>query len=96
MKYVNKPMVVEAFQFGVEEEPDWFVRHDKEGCVKRMYQSGNPISDNYYRYKVIIYNKCREDFQTVSYGDMVIKGIQGEIYPCKKDIFDASYEAYNE
>lgn len=28
----------------------------------------------------------------VSYGDWVIKGIKGEFYPCKPDIFDESYE----
>ena len=25
-------------------------------------------------------------------GDMIIHGIKGEIYPCKRDIFDATYE----
>ena len=26
------------------------------------------------------------------YGDWIIKGVQGEFYPCKPDIFDATYE----
>jgi hypothetical protein len=26
-------------------------------------------------------------------GDWIIKGVQGEFYPCKPDIFDATYEA---
>jgi hypothetical protein len=26
-------------------------------------------------------------------GDWVIKGVKGELYPCKPDIFDATYEA---
>lgn len=96
MKYVKKPVVVEAFQFGVDEEPEWFVRHDKEGSVRRLFQSGNPINSNYYQHKVEIYNKRKITFETVFYGDMIIKGIEGEIYSCKKEMFDASYEPYNE
>jgi len=30
---------------------------------------------------------------TASPGDWIIKGVQGEFYPCKPDIFDATYEA---
>lgn len=33
-----------------------------------------------------------EDIMLVSKGDWVIKGIKGEFYPCKQDIFDATYE----
>lgn len=29
---------------------------------------------------------------TATKGDMIIKGVQGEFYPCKPDIFDATYE----
>ena len=30
---------------------------------------------------------------TVSINDWVIRGVQGEFYPCKPDIFDATYDA---
>jgi len=29
---------------------------------------------------------------TASPGDYIIKGVQGEFYPCKPDIFEATYE----
>ena len=29
-------------------------------------------------------------------GDWIIKGVKGEFYPCKPDIFEASYEAVND
>jgi len=29
----------------------------------------------------------------VSWGDWIIQGVKGELYPCKPDIFDATYEA---
>lgn len=31
-----------------------------------------------------------------SYGDYVIRGVQGEFYPCRGDIFAATYEAVSE
>ena len=31
-----------------------------------------------------------------SFGDYIIKGVQGEFYPCKPDIFEATYEVANE
>ena len=30
---------------------------------------------------------------TASVGDWIIKGVKGEFYPCKPDIFEATYEA---
>jgi len=85
MKYVKKPIVVEAFQFGVDEEPEWFI--DKI----RVYGEAK-IGEIY------IYDPLQCSIETLegrmyaNVGDMIIKGIQGEIYPCKKDIFDTTYE----
>lgn len=33
-----------------------------------------------------------EGVLTASVGDWIIKGVKGEFYPCKSDIFDAAYE----
>lgn len=33
-----------------------------------------------------------EGTMTALYGDWIIKGIKGEIYPCRNDIFEATYE----
>jgi len=33
-----------------------------------------------------------EGIMEASVGDYIIKGVQGEFYPCKPDIFEASYE----
>lgn len=33
-----------------------------------------------------------EGTMTAEKGDWIIKGVKGEFYPCKPDIFDASYE----
>ncbi|MGN7969013.1 hypothetical protein [Microbacterium sp. 22296] len=36
--------------------------------------------------------KTLEGTMTASLGDYVIRGVQGEFYPCKPDIFAATYE----
>ena len=33
-----------------------------------------------------------EGVHKISWGDWIIQGIKGEIYPCKPDIFEATYE----
>lgn len=40
-----------------------------------------------------IYIDTLEGQMHVSVGDYVIRGVQGEFYPCKPDIFEATYEA---
>lgn len=34
-----------------------------------------------------------EGEMVAKHGDWIIKGVQGELYPCKPDIFEATYEA---
>ena len=40
--------------------------------------------------------KTLEGVMTISENDYIIKGVQGEFYPCKPDIFEATYEGYHE
>jgi hypothetical protein len=81
MKYIKKPIVIEAFQYGIDEHPEWFYLGALKGV--RIYEDMCLIP-------------TLEDEMKAYVGDMIIKGIQGEIYPCKKDIFDASYEKVEE
>lgn len=37
-----------------------------------------------------------EGVMTASPGDYIIRGVQGEFYPCKPDIFEQTYEAVDE
>lgn len=84
MYYRKKPVVIEAFMVDYESDrskidyPDWFFAAMKRGYID--YEDG--------KYHI----KTLEGVMTVSHRDYVIKGIQGEIYPCKPDIFLDSYE----
>ncbi|WP_425452782.1 hypothetical protein [Ammoniphilus oxalaticus] len=53
----------------------------------------NGIYDQKYYIKFgETYIRTLEGDMRVNKGDYIIKGIQGEFYPCKPDIFKATYE----
>ena len=81
MKYRKKPVVIEAIQFNNITEPTVYERIEEwsDGKVKRAYTE--------------MYIDTLEGRMQVESGDWVIKGIKGEFYPCKPDIFEATYEA---
>lgn len=87
MKFRKKPVVIEAFMFGFDVEPEWFKQTGVEyiywHCDEKNPPSGAKID-------------TLEGVMTAYVGDYVIKGIKGEIYPCKPDIFEATYEAVAE
>lgn len=39
--------------------------------------------------------KTLEGDMAVGFGDYIIKGVKGEFYPCKQDIFEQTYESLN-
>ncbi|HHK0761671.1 TPA: hypothetical protein ACQQME_001840 [Enterococcus hirae] len=88
MKYRKKPVVIEAFKLNsrglIGEEWFW-----------------DAVSEN----RIIIYNfgknypqdawceiKTLEGIMVAKTGDYIIQGVEGEIYPCKPDIFEKTYE----
>jgi hypothetical protein len=90
MKYRKKPVVIEAITF------DELVRHgiDSGGNIVRgmpwsfQYQ-GHPIThenDDCYLIPTL------EGTMKMGRDDMLITGVKGEIYPCKSDIFAATYD----
>jgi hypothetical protein len=81
-KFIKKPIVIEAFRWTGDqdqtEDPLWIIEAIKAGNV--LFESGIM--------KII----TLEGVMTAERGDYVIKGIKGEIYPCKPDIFELTYE----
>lgn len=85
-KYRKKPVVIDAFLWtGAAhrgEYPDWTWKAFKNGA---MYYQGGEVP-----YLTI---ETLEGKMRANVGDWIIKGVKGEIYPCKPDIFEATYEA---
>lgn len=81
-KYRKKPVEIEAIQFfDTPEQLDKL--SDFMGDVKVNYS--NPD-------KPVILIHTLEGVMTASMGDYIIKGVDGEFYPCKPDIFKKTYE----
>jgi hypothetical protein len=86
MKYRKKPVVVEAVQWrgGNIEEIQSFMADSDRGPI---YMPGFSNSDE------IIGIETLEGRMIANIGDYIIKGVSGEFYPCKSDIFDKTYDA---
>jgi len=89
MYYRKKPVIIEAFQLlnkPVSEMPDWIFENDDIRLTDDS-NTKNPKGD--------IIRMCITTWEGNMYaneGDWIIKGVKGEIYPCKPDIFKATYE----
>lgn len=89
-KYRKKPVVVEAVRWTESnlEEIRNFVGSDLiEECVEFF-----DIKRTLNKMLVGIAIDTLEGTMRVDYGDYIIKGVKGEFYPCKPDIFEQSYE----
>lgn len=87
MKFRKKPVVIEAVQWNGSntKEVEDFAR-DSARVFKAVYPSDNPKTVPY----IDIYTL--EGTMRASVGDYIIKGVNGEFYPCKPDIFEKTYE----
>lgn len=76
-KYRKKPVVIEAFQWMQDEAPEWF--RQKNGIMIQV-DSGSAFIPTL------------EGTMEARPMDWIIKGVMGEVYPCKPDVFEATYE----
>jgi hypothetical protein len=80
-KYCKKPVIIEAIQF-TEKSKDQV--YDFVQCVRHISFD--------YEGKPILIIATLEGNMTARIGDWIIKGVNGEFYPCKPDIFEKTYE----
>lgn len=92
MKYRKKPVVVEAITF------DELIKYAKaketkahivEGVPWSFDYKGQPITHETDELYLITTLEGNMDFTR---NDMLITGVSGEIYPCKIDIFELTYD----
>lgn len=86
MKYRKKPVVIEAIQFNSND-------------ISEMLNAWGPsfgkavveqVADSYMVLHTL------EGVYIAKFGDYIIKGIKGEFYPCKDDVFHKSYDKVEE
>lgn len=85
MKYRKKPVVIEAIQF----------KDNAESIAEISNMVGNKF-DVRASYKnednPVLIIPTLEGEHIASVGDYIIKGVNGEFYPCKPDIFEKTYD----
>ncbi len=96
-QYRKKPVVIEAMQWdgsATSATPviNWILEHDGTATYHEHLMDGDFIAhpDPYLHIKTL------EGVITASANDFIIRGVKGEFYPCKPDIFEETYEAVEE
>lgn len=97
-QYRKKPVMIEAVQFNGFERvddcfepmfdfnfspPGWIV----DACAKAVHEEGSIDNDG-----ESLFIRTLEGEHEARPGDWIIRGVKGELYPCKPDIFDLTYE----
>lgn len=82
MRYKKKPVVVEAIQWNGDNRKEVF-----DFCPL-SYFTYNPETDS-----LDLKIKTLEGHMIATEGDFIIKGVKGEYYPCKPDIFEITYDS---
>jgi hypothetical protein len=85
MKYRKKPVVVEAIQYNGTnlDELEKFVGKALEYSIYAKFEDLEAY---------LVQLTTLEGKMEVRKGDYIIRGIEGEFYPCKPDIFEKTYE----
>lgn len=83
MKYRKKPVVIEAIQFQDDVE---VITQLSDFIGDTIYVNYTDKGNPYLRIETL------EGDMKASVGDYIIKGVNGEFYPCKPDIFEKTYE----
>lgn len=92
MKFRKKPVVIEAFKYygdlmnkdGNYYVPEWAILAHKAGTLYYDAIDREPCE---------LFVETLEGKMHVCVGDYVIQGVNGDLYQCKQDIFEKTYEA---
>lgn len=94
-KFRKKPVEIDAWQVPTFEAgaypissfnaPQWLLEAEKDGLVRVVLR---PAQSDW----ALIDIETLEGTMTASPGDWIIKGVKGELYPCKPDVFAMTYE----
>ena len=91
MKYKKKPVVIEAIQWNGQN-----TKQILEFMGQKVDLSNQIAQDRFYDYELSLQNGWEittlEGGHIASINDFIIKGIKGEFYPCKPDIFELTYD----
>ena len=90
MKATKKPVTIECFKYdgdlmnsnGEYYVPEWAEKAYNDGVI-------------FFKDQGEMYIKTLEGEHHASVGDYIIRGVNGELYPCKPDIFEKTYDIHD-
>lgn len=82
-KYRKKPVVIDAIQFIDDAERICEIQKFTNDVIRVDYKDAN---------NPVLKIDTLEGTMTANVGDYVIKGVNGEFYACKPEIFEKTYE----
>jgi hypothetical protein len=82
MRFKKKPVEIEAFQWDATEEALANIRSLGMGKRRVTLNHDGTLSIG-----------TLEGVMTANVNDWIIRGVKGEVYPCKPDIFEATYQS---
>jgi hypothetical protein len=89
-KFRKKPVVIEAIQFNPEGKRTLEEFGGSMFCQWRVYREPGEDAMPFLSIETL------EGTMRANSGDWIIRGVKGEYYPCKPDIFAATYEPVEE
>lgn len=93
-KFTKKPATIQAWQYSTPKDAAaiviWMKDNGERGARASMMMGthATPV------YQIVI--PTLEGTMYARIGDWIIKGVKGEFYPCKPDIFEATYDEASE
>ena len=94
VKFRKKPIIVEAVQWtrdkGFREKPEWLVNAINSGVlIRNDYSCSTPARELHSEAWCV---DTLEGVMRIINNAWVIRGVNGEIYPCDNEIFEKTYE----
>lgn len=86
-KYKKKPVEIDAWKWDGSEESNKLISSipNFKGSIVSVTDEGVTTT--------VIHIYTLEGTMTATVGDYIIRGVKGEFYPCKPDIFEMTYES---
>ena len=90
MRYIYKPVEVEAFQLTKDvdiQAPKWFI----DAVDKELASIDRALVDGSVKVYGCSIKNCNA-WQKAKIGDYIVKGVTGDIFPCKEEVFCKTYQ----
>jgi len=86
------PVLMPVAEIAMPEGAQAYIKTRAVGCSEKQYFRKKPIVVSAYQAQAMVEIPTLEGVMTAQPGDWIITGVNGEVYPCKPDIFEKTYE----